>query len=190
MVFACFVIIVACSLWVCRCGHCKTLAPEYEIAATAFKSVKDVVIASVDADAHKTLGSRFGVQGFPALKYFAKNGDIAKPVDYNGGRTAADLVDYVNREAGVRGVVKKAASNVAVLTTANFDKVVDGSKNVLVEFYAPWCGHCKQLQPKWDALATKATAFSVAKVDCTTEKAVCQAFGIRGYPTIKVRAFC
>ena len=46
------------------CGHCKALAPEYEVAATAFKSLP-VKIASVDADAHRDLGQKFGVTGQP-----------------------------------------------------------------------------------------------------------------------------
>ncbi len=143
------------------------------------------MIASVDADAHKALGTRFGVQGFPTLKYFPKGGDLAKPTDYNGGRTAGDIVEYVNREAGVRGLVKKAASNVVVLTTANFDKVVDGSKNVLVEFYAPWCGHCKTLTPKYEELAkifASEADVVIAKVDADSAQGrpLGEKFGVKG----------
>ena len=54
------------------CGHCKRLAPAYEAVGKAFDNSNDIVIAKVNADADKSLSSRFGVRGFPTLKFFPK----------------------------------------------------------------------------------------------------------------------
>ena len=59
------------------CGHCKALAPTYEKLGLAFAKA-DVIIAKVDADAEKTLGSKFGVSGYPTLKYFPKGSTSAE----------------------------------------------------------------------------------------------------------------
>lgn len=170
------------------CGHCKNLAPEYEIVATAFKTSKDVVVASVDADKFKDLGQRFGVRGFPTLKFFKKGGDLQSPEAYEGGRTADAIVDFINSKAGTRAFVKKAPSNVVVLDDSNFNKIVDGSKNVLVEFYAPWCGHCKTLAPKYETLGNIYSTEKdvvVAKVDADKHKELGGRFGVTGFPTLK-----
>ncbi len=57
-------------IFILGCGHCKRLAPAYEEVGKAFENSRDVVIAKVDADADKALGGRFGVKGFPTLKFF------------------------------------------------------------------------------------------------------------------------
>ena len=54
------------------CGHCKKLAPAYEEVGKAFENVDNVLIAKVDADSERDLGGRFGVKGFPTLKFFPK----------------------------------------------------------------------------------------------------------------------
>ena len=57
---------------------------------------------------------------------------------YNGGRSADDIINFINGKASTRGGVKKAPSHVVDLDPSNFDKIVmDTNKDVLVEFYAP-----------------------------------------------------
>jgi protein disulfide-isomerase A1 len=82
------------------CGHCKALAPEYEKAAqklAADESI-DAVLAKVDATEEKDLASKYGVRGFPTLKYFT-GGDIEKPSDYTGGRTESTIVQWLSQRA-------------------------------------------------------------------------------------------
>lgn len=103
------------------------------------------MIAKVDADAHRELGSRFGIKGFPTLKWFPKGVD-GDPEDYSGGRDLESLAAFVSKKSGVKSTIVKAISAVTVLTDSTFDaEVLKSGKNVLVEFYAPWCGHCKSL---------------------------------------------
>jgi len=137
------------------------------------------------------LGGAFDVKGFPTLKFFPK-GTAAqgnKGQDYNGGRTAEDIITYINQQTGSRGRIKKAASNVVTLTTSSFDSVVlDSSKDVMVEFYAPWCGHCKKLAPDYEKVANAFVGDKnviVAKIDCDAEPSLASKYGVTGFPTLK-----
>ncbi|KAF9581635.1 protein disulfide-isomerase precursor [Lunasporangiospora selenospora] len=91
--------------------------------------------------------------------------------------------------AGVRAeTTESATSDVLVLGEKNFKDVVNPEDLILVEFYAPWCGHCKALAPEYEIAATelKESKIPIAKVDCTVEADLCQEHGVQGYPTLKV----
>tara|TARA_R110002050_G_scaffold79903_3_gene170891 strand:+ start:4720 stop:5055 length:336 start_codon:yes stop_codon:yes gene_type:complete len=85
-------------------------------------------------------------------------------------------------------VAAASCSDVLVLTADNFDETVAANSPILVEFYAPWCGHCKSLEPIYEKAATalKEQGIAIAKVDATAEESLGQRFGIRGFPTLKL----
>jgi len=76
---------------------------------------------------------------------------------------------------------------VVTLVGKNFkDVVYDESKDVIVEFYAPWCGHCKTLAPIYEKFAEKVKSnpnLIVAKIDATANEV--EGISIEGFPTIK-----
>lgn len=81
-----------------------------------------------------------------------------------------------------------ADSKVVVLTKDSFPAFVNEQALSLVEFYAPWCGHCQALAPQYEIAAKELVSENIklAKVDCTQEEALCGEQGISGFPTLKV----
>eukprot|EP00928_Gymnodinium_smaydae_P061668 TRINITY_DN45701_c0_g1_i1.p1 TRINITY_DN45701_c0_g1~~TRINITY_DN45701_c0_g1_i1.p1 ORF type:complete len:477 (+),score=155.50 TRINITY_DN45701_c0_g1_i1:66-1496(+) len=80
----------------------------------------------------------------------------------------------------------RAASDVVVLTNANFNDHIQKNKQTLVEFYAPWCGHCKKLEPEYDKAAAtlKDRGIVLGKVDATVEKDLATKYDVKGFPTM------
>ena len=197
------------------CGHCQAFSPEYEKAAKALKGI--FKIGAVNGDEEKILSGKYGIKGFPTVKFFGLNKD--KPVDYNSARKAESVVDFMFEKArsiaNVRLNGKSSSSSssssgsqqkqqqqkqktaepgnekdVIELTDDNFDSTVFNDESMwLIAFYAPWCGHCKKLLPEWVTAATQLRGqVKIAKVDATVHQKLAQRYQIQGYPTIKVFA--
>jgi len=84
------------------CGHCKALEPVYEKVAKTFENEKNCVVAKVDADQEKELGSKWGVSGFPTIKFFPKGNKEGE--EYDGGRSEQDFIDFLNKRCGTNRV--------------------------------------------------------------------------------------
>ncbi|XP_075990887.1 protein disulfide-isomerase A5 [Anticarsia gemmatalis] len=174
------------------CGHCKRIKPEFEKAATKIKEEKiNGILAAVDATKQSELASRFGVKGYPTLKYFNKG---EYKYDAGHARQEEQIISFIKdpQEPPPPPPAEKPwaeeESAVRHLDTATFRNTLRKVKHALVMFYAPWCGHCKSTKPEFVRAAEKfADELMVAfgAVDCTNEQELCGNYDVKGYPTIK-----
>jgi len=167
------------------CGHCKQLAPHYGKAAKRLAdSDPSIPLAKVDCTTEEKTASRFGIQGYPTLKIF-RDGEAE---DYEGPREEDGIVEHMLEKGDPN--YKPPPDPVLTLTKDNFEEITNAEDIMLVEFYAPWCGHCKQLEPKLKAAAkqlqSSEPAIKIGKVDATVEKDLVSKYDVSGYPTMKI----
>ena len=106
------------------CGHCKKLAPEYVKAAEKLKADgSEIRLAKVDATEQKELASKYEVKGFPTLKWFVNQ----EPLEYNGGRTADEIVNWIK---------KKSGPPTSAITAEELEKLTETEKFTVVFFGA------------------------------------------------------
>jgi protein disulfide-isomerase-like protein len=193
------------------CGHCKRLEPIYNEVATKLKG--QVNVGKVDCTVHQDVCGRFGVRGYPTVRGLFGG----KLYEYKRARTVEDFLKFAEGEyslapnvplpdanaapaapaapaaaepakpAAPASAPSTGSSDVVILSDANFKSSISAGGVWLIKFYAPWCGHCKKMAPTYEQVATNLKGkVNVAKVDCTVNSDVCERFGVRGYPTIKL----
>jgi len=95
---------------------------------------------------------------------------------------AGALEPYLKSEP----IPESNTGNVKIAVAKNFDEVVtDNGKDTLIEFYAPWCGHCKKLAPVFDELGEKLANedVEIVKMDATAND-VPAPYEVHGFPTL------
>ncbi|KAG0219910.1 thioredoxin-like protein [Mortierella sp. GBAus27b] len=182
-----------------ECQFSQKLAPTWEQLVEEHKdwhTTRGFKFAEVDCVAQNDLCEANEVVSYPSIRLFYKGQQVAK---YTKQRSIEVLREYVaSMSAEYINVPSNAdQSNVGEVKINALGKVVALDQESyerrtrfgpwLVEYYAPWCGHCKALAPIYDELAVVLKdKVNVGKVDCTQNEDICRQEQIRGYPTIKL----
>jgi protein disulfide-isomerase A1 len=155
------------------------------------------VTINTDEEDHKRILEFFGIteSELPTYRAIKLGEDMAKfkPADdafENAEQFVSDFLEGKLKQHLMSAEIPEDwdKEGVKVLVGKNFQEVaLNPEKDVLVEFYAPWCGHCKQLVPIWDELGEKYKdheTIVIAKVDSTANEL--EEVKVQGFPTIKL----
>ncbi len=181
-----------------KAGQFDSVMSEFKTAAAKFRGQVVFVLIDSDMDENERVLEFFGLkrEDTPTLRLISLAQDMTKYKPESDELTAAVIEqfvqDFFDKKIRPHLLTQEVpadwdAEPVKVLVGKNFEQVAyDKSKNVLVEFYAPWCGHCKQLVPIYEQLAKNFAdrpEFVIAKMDSTLNEV--ENVKIQSFPTIK-----
>jgi protein disulfide-isomerase A1 len=182
-----------------RDNNAEKTAEQDAILSSVAKKVKgkiQVVITDIKEGLETRLAEYVGVTAadLPSVRIHDTRVDLKK-FNMEGDITEENVLKFVEDwqqgklKAHLKSEEEPASQDepVVVLVGKSFDRIVmDPTKDVLVEFYAPWCGHCKKLAPIYDEVAKNLAHnknLIIAKMDSTANEV--DGVSIQGFPTIK-----
>jgi len=171
-----------------------------EVISTLTKlapSVPTEKFSWIDAKKYAAQVKGMGASGnvLPCIIRLASFGRNNKPIVFEGEWSEDNVSQWLSgiKDGSVTYTPKSEEvpedndGPVTVVVGKTFESIVnDASKDVLVEFYAPWCGHCKKLAPEWDQLGEDFKDDSnivIAKIDATANDFEAH-YEVKGFPTL------
>lgn len=160
------------------CGPCNELAPDWNKLAKQMQG--EAGVGSVDCQKYRSFCQEQGVNSYPTIRLYPHYSQGSRTyVGHRGWRDVDSLYSWA---------FKYLPSLVTQLNYQAFmDNVVDSEDPWIIDFYAPWCGHCIQFAPHYEKVAKLLEGHvKTGKVDCEQEYHLCSEADVRAYPTVKL----
>ncbi|KAI3379249.1 hypothetical protein SNEBB_008379 [Seison nebaliae] len=160
-----------------NCRPCQDLIPVWRRLAKAMKG--QAQFASVDCLKHPQICQRQSIHHYPNIRLYNSNDvGLSKYVVYNGW-----FRDFHNLRTWI---FEYLPSETEYIDGLDFHERILKSTDVwLVDFFAPWCGHCQQFAPEFEEIARKLKGrVRCAKINCDNFPVICRKANIRAYPTV------
>ncbi|XP_049766880.1 dnaJ homolog subfamily C member 10-like [Schistocerca cancellata] len=162
------------------CGPCQQLSPQWRKLAKLLSDQRNIHIGEVNCEREPSLCVQQGVRTYPTIRLY--------PFGSVGLATFAMYSGYHRDARSLRQwVYNFLPSSVESLTPGLFEARVlrDTGEMWLVDFYAPWCGHCVSFSPEFQLVAQKLEGrVRCAKVDCEKYRNLCVQQQVNAYPTV------
>ncbi|KAK9162285.1 hypothetical protein Syun_003187 [Stephania yunnanensis] len=142
------------------CGHCKSLAPEYEKAASELvNNDPPIILAKVDAneEANKGIAGEFNVRGYPTLKIIRNGGKDVQ--DYKGPRDADGIVSHLKKQVGPASAEITSAEDASNLISGNKIYIVGVFPDFSGEEYQNFTDAAEKMRADYDFAHTKDAKF-------------------------------
>ena len=174
------------------CAGCRDLMPVWDEVAAEFQMEDDIVIAKLDGVANTMTHRELNIKKYPTFVFYPKDNKAGVVYPPEGKLTKDALVEFV-ANGGVMAAEltppkAELGSSVVAVGTPTFGAVVlDPTRTVLVEFYAPSCGPCKALAPAYEEVAFSVQDVpdvAVAKLDVSVYRSVAAKYGVRSIPVL------
>ncbi|CAH2085263.1 unnamed protein product [Euphydryas editha] len=170
------------------CKASQRLAPKWAELAVQYAHNEYIQIGRVNCMENEMTCKTFDIKQYPFLLWIVNGRIMGRAEDY----TFEALKAYVEKMLLTENhdpdkfMKKKKALPVARISEETFETFLEKDL-VFINYFAPWCAHCMQLNPLWIKLGEKFQNESrvlIADIDCVRSKAICETEKINGLPTL------
>ncbi|CAD8072035.1 unnamed protein product [Paramecium sonneborni] len=164
-----------------NCEHSKAANQLFEQLIPMFEN--KVIFSRTDATKYKF--ESFNMNSYPSI-FFIKEKQIQKYDSQQ--RSIEKLIEFINDQLKIKNDYQRIINNGIVITVTSEtfqDIVIKSKQHVLVKFYAPWCGHCKNMAKEYEELAQLYRGNGnvlIAEMDWTQHQV--GVVSISGFPTV------